>query len=762
VPETPARLWLRPPRWSPAVVGIATALAVVLLWRGLVAREHAQLATRARIAADASRRAVDRQFATIRAAVERTVTFSSSAGPGTEQFGSTVDQLIAETDGLARLMLVDTNGVARRASPRNVRPTVSPTLRRVVRETIAAGDSSARIVALTDAASGIAIVRHVRSRVDGDVAAVGLVDERTLLREFTADTAAGFAIHAFVADSELVGDPVTAEPPTLVSDLRFGDRVITLTLTARDGARPSQWPTFVLALGLTIAALLSLTLWLARKTYDAASAVGVSRVQRAIERPTDGVWELEWPSRRTYRSKTLLRSLGLDPDEVNGSSTAWTMRIHPEDAGRVQDALARHVAGDTESFESEYRVRAGDGSWHTLVDRGRVIDRTVDGRALRVLGISADTTEQERAQAARDESERRFRAMFESAHQLQLLLDLQGRILEANGAATTVSGVAIDRLQQCGFAELSWWRADDAALVQDRVARAAQGESSRFEVEMTDHTGRVLFVDFSLKPVRDETQHVVQVLAEGRDVTERKRSEASLREIGALTTMGQLAARVAHDINNPLAGIQNAFLLVRGAIPDDHPHHPFVGAIEREIARIAAVTRQLYETYRPDQAMVTSSSVILAAGDAVRFLEQVNRARSVRIVTDLTGAPSTVPVPDALIRQALYTLVQNAVDASPAGGVITVTAAHIDDWCEIRVTDEGPGIPDALHQRIFDPFFSTKDRSVKTGGMGIGLSLVHQSVTAVGGDVAVYNRESGGSEFRVRLPMTPIDTGVLR
>ena len=271
-----------------------------------------------------------------------------------------------------------------------------------------------------------------------------------------------------------------------------------------------------------------------------------------------------------------------------------------------------------------------------------------------------------------------------------------------------------------------------------------------------------MYVDFSLKPVVDHEQRVVQVLVEGRDLTERKRAEASLREIGALTTMGQLAARVAHEINNPLAGIQNAFLLVRGAIPADHPHYRFVGAIEREIGRIAAVTRQLYETYRPDQAMESTSSVILAVGDAVAFLEQVNRARHVRIVTDVARAPTLVPVPDALLRQALYNLVQNAVDASPDGGTITLSAELEDGWCVIRVKDEGPGIPPALHRRIFDPFFSTKDRSVKTGGMGIGLSLVHQSVTAVGGAIEVQSRETGGTEFCVRLPMIPIDTGVLR
>jgi len=281
-------------------------------------------------------------------------------------------------------------------------------------------------------------------------------------------------------------------------------------------------------------------------------------------------------------------------------------------------------------------------------------------------------------------------------------------------------------------------------------------------VELTAGRERAVTMDFSLKPLNDSNTGAHRVIAEGRDLTIRKRAEESLREISALTTMGRLAARVAHEINNPLAGIQNAFLLLRGSIPETHPHYRFVGAIEREIARIAAVTRQLYETYRPDQSTATQSSVILAVSDAVSFLEQVNRGRPVHIKMDVSQAPSLVPVPDALLRQTLYNLVQNAVEVSPAHGTVTVCAVQEGESCVLRVADEGPGVPPAIRDRIFDPFFSTKDRTVKTAGMGIGLALVRQSVLAVGGTIAVHDRAGGGTEFEVRLPMTPLDTGALR
>jgi signal transduction histidine kinase len=331
-------------------------------------------------------------------------------------------------------------------------------------------------------------------------------------------------------------------------------------------------------------------------------------------------------------------------------------------------------------------------------------------------------------------------------------------LLEVNAAALTMASMESQDVVGRKMVEGPWWR--DLPMAQDVLAshfeNACAGKVVRFEVATQFAGKRSGVLDFSFTPLFDADQNVSQVLAEGRDVTERRRAEEALREIGALTTMGRLAARVAHEINNPLAGIQNSFLLLADAIPETHPHHKFVGAIEREIQRIAVVTRQLYETYRPDQSSTADSSVVLAVTDAVSFLNQVNRGRAVRIVTDVSRAPSSIPVPDALLRQTLYNLVQNAVEASPSNGIVTVTAAREGNSCLIVVRDEGMGIAPHLRERIWDPFFSTKDSKVKTSGMGLGLALVRQSVEAVGGTVRLVDSLEGGTTFEVRLPMTPV------
>ncbi|MCO4098503.1 MAG: PAS domain-containing protein [Gemmatimonas sp.] len=484
-----------------------------------------------------------------------------------------------------------------------------------------------------------------------------------------------------------------------------------------------------------------------------------------------GAWHLAlwWPVLSPTRGATVLVAL---VDEVD------MIRLFAEDASRefslrvrAGDTLLLRV-GDTEPdalpFVSPLAVGARqltlDVSQRPGVLRAPLPD-VVLALGLTVSVLLALTLWLQRRNWLQAHAEgRRFRAVFETAFQVQLLLDANGTVLEANRAAGKLAECDPDALAGKSLWKVPWWNEDQVteARVHERFNRALAGETQRFEVEIGRGRDRALTLDFSLKPVLDALQKTSQVIVEGRDLTIRKRAEESMREMSALTTMGRLAARVAHEINNPLAGIQNSFLLIRGAIPTDHPHYRFVGAIEREISRIAAVTRQLYETYRPDQSTVAASSVILAVSDAVSFLEQVNRNRNVRIVANTAQAPSLVPVPDALLRQTLYNLVQNAMDVSPSGGTVTVSAVQEDDECVLRVSDDGPGIPAAIRERIFDPFFSTKDRTMKTGGMGIGLALVRQSVLAVGGQITVHDRASGGTEFEVRLPMTPLDTGALR
>lgn len=511
----------------------------------------------------------------------------------------------------------------------------------------------------------------------------------------------------------------------------------------------------VLGMGLVVAALLTVSSHLVYKSVDVARLAERDRLAVAFESATDGLWELDVTTGESTRSASVWQRLGYDPSQWSPQESAqrWAALIHPVDAARVASELAQYLNGEKHAFEIEYWIRSSSNEWHAIVERGRVVSRDAWGRPARVLGICADVTERRRADMALAESERRFRVVFDSGFQFQALLDREGALIEANRTSLDFAGTTLEAVRGRSFWDTPWWsgNAKREQRLRAACAEAAEGKTVLYQEEVQGAGDERAIIEFSLKPIHNGGGPVTQILAEGRNITDRKRAEDALREMETLSTMGKVAARVAHEINNPLAGIQNSFLLIKDAVPVTHPHFAYVGAIEREIARIAAATRQLYETFRPQNDETAEASVSLVVSDAVRMLEQVNKDSQVRIEVHTPGT-LVLPISSALLRQAVYNLVQNAVDASPPGGTVTVRAWRDPDNFWMAVRDKGRGVPLELRERIFEPFVSTKSE-LTTGGMGLGLSLVKRSVQAMGGRIEIHDPEGGGAEFRIRLPL---------
>jgi signal transduction histidine kinase len=383
--------------------------------------------------------------------------------------------------------------------------------------------------------------------------------------------------------------------------------------------------------------------------------------------------------------------------------------------------------------------------------------------SLRFAGLARERAE--RVERQREElaaSEQRFRGVFDSSFQFQALLDLDCKVMELNrhGLGATEGG------SDCVGREMLWslpiWRDSPAAVewLRGACGRAKDGRTTSGVLELVepDGTGRVY--EATIRPLTGADGQVSQLVLEAQDITQMRRAEESIRELETLSTMGRLAARVAHEINNPLQGIQNGFQLIKGAIDPAHPHFRFVGAIEREITRIAGVTRQLYDAYRPDEESQRACSIPLMLSDVTVLMSQVNREAGVELVTEHDeSVREPVPVSDTLLRQIVMNLAQNAIDATPRGGVVTMSASRSADLLALTVRDSGPGVPDHLRTRLFEPFFSTKSGRA-TSGMGLGLTLVRRATIALGGTIELQDgNRGGGATFVVQIPVPSVPAG---
>jgi signal transduction histidine kinase len=243
------------------------------------------------------------------------------------------------------------------------------------------------------------------------------------------------------------------------------------------------------------------------------------------------------------------------------------------------------------------------------------------------------------------------------------------------------------------------------------------------------------------------------------ELLERMRAEETIRELEKqriesekLTATGRMAARIAHEINNPLGGIQTAFRLISRAVSSEHRYYHYVGKIEKEIERIAQIVRQMLDLYKPDTKSLQEFRADQIIGDVVTLLKPHMRENKIKFDLDLRQARETVALPENMLRQILYNLILNAVEASQQGGLIRITAKITDHCLHVAVSDCGEGIPEEIQSRIFEPFFTTKSNSAM-GGMGLGLSICKSLVEATNGALEFTSRPGKGTEFRVSLPL---------
>jgi signal transduction histidine kinase len=245
-----------------------------------------------------------------------------------------------------------------------------------------------------------------------------------------------------------------------------------------------------------------------------------------------------------------------------------------------------------------------------------------------------------------------------------------------------------------------------------------------------------------------ESRRRERIEAHAREQARTRALEEQLFHAERLTTVGRLAAGMAHEINNPLEGMSNWLTLAREELArgraEDAVGH--LGRVKEGLDRAAGIVRQVLAHAEPSSRSHSVVDLNRVIEDASRLVQSRREFQNVRFVLDLASGPLLVRGNEVMLGQVALNLILNACEMQPDGGEVRVASRLEGDRALAEFQDRGPGIPEADRERIFEPFFTTKSST------GLGLSISHSIVRQHQGELRFVPREGGGSVFRLTLP----------
>ncbi|MEM7576378.1 MAG: PAS domain S-box protein [Planctomycetota bacterium] len=477
--------------------------------------------------------------------------------------------------------------------------------------------------------------------------------------------------------------------------------------------------------------------------------------------------------RFTYVSPAITRELGWDQDDLIGKLPREF--VHPDDRDAVISARAELMASGSRAVRREYRFRTRAGTYRWVESASR---RVTQRAGFQLVVVTRDIT-------ARREAEQRLRLVQAAVSEVQeaviitdAMLDAPGpRILYVNPAFSAISGYSAQEIEGLTPRVLQGPATDRDLLNRLRVA-LERGEPFTSETTNYRKEGTPYQVEWNIAPVRQPGGKITHWVSVQRDVTQRRRDEQlaqihrdQLAHATRMTTMGELASGLAHELNQPLAAIANyasgALHRLDAERTTAEPSDKELGLARDALERVRSQATRAGAIIKRLRAFVnrrTTQRRYADINELIREVLSLNQADERNLKIDLIlnlgeGLPEC-RIDVIQIEQVILNLLRNAMDAvvdRPDGQrkitLVTsmldaVTDAEANGWLCLAVSDTGVGLSDEQLLQVFDPFFTTKSE-----GMGLGITISQSIIESHGGRMAAERNAQGGLTVTLRLPV---------
>ena len=503
-----------------------------------------------------------------------------------------------------------------------------------------------------------------------------------------------------------------------------------------------------------------------RKRIDHALRESEFLWKFAIEGSGDGVWDRNLLTNEMHYSRRWKEMLGYTEHDILPTRQEWIDRIHPDDKLLVKTAMQAYLNGEAKSYSTEYRLSCKDDHYKWILARGVVVDYAEEGTPLRMIGTHTDISAFKQIQDTLQEKERMLSESQHIGHIGSWSLDLATGLLNWSDEMYLIFGVTPEVFEHTRVAISDLILPEDLDLRNSWFNDALKGEGIRelvFRIRLPD--GSIRFICSTGEVLYDALNKPLRFVGSSQDISERKYKEQQDKEhlnqlahVTRLGLMGEMASGIAHEVNQPLTAIatytQASLNLMKAENPNMDKLAEVVYKTQQQALRAGQIIRRMREFVKSNTKQVAATDLNELIQDAVSLCLPELKLGNIALTLQLQSPLPLINVDKIQIEQVIINLIRNSVDAfdscleNQQKEISIDSLLTLNEGIEVRVKDNGSGIPDDQQQQILMPFYTTK-----TEGMGMGLSICCSIIEAHGGYLKFNSKVGKGTTFYFTLPI---------
>lgn len=499
------------------------------------------------------------------------------------------------------------------------------------------------------------------------------------------------------------------------------------------------------------------------------------RLELALAGANDGIWDWNLIDDTVSFDARYYTMAGYDPGEFPSTFNEWEKRLHPDDRDTTKESIENYLSSRTEgTFKTEFRFLRKDDSYMWIRGKGQIVHSGPDGEPLRFVGTHSDITDIRETQVELEESREAFRLLYQQTPVMLHNINTEGEITEVNERWIKTLGYQREEVIGKKSTDFLTPKSKQRAVEWFPILYKKQYLKD-IENQFVTKTGEVRDTLLTAHMVKDTNGAWLGTRAAIIDITERKQAQKEnealvkqLHEAQKMKAIETLSSGIAHDFNNMLGAMTGSTELLENYLVDEPKARELHKTLLESILRAGELTQKLKNFSRQPSGVLKPLNLHDLIEETVHLLEN-SIDRRITIETTLKANRHNISGDPPLLQNTLINLGINASHAMPDGGVFQiVTRGRVldetfcknfalnlkpGDYIEIEVKDNGCGIAKENLNRIFEPFYTTREQSE---GTGLGLASVYGTVQQHKGAVTVDSEIGKGTNFHLFFPLSDL------